>query len=139
VSVTVGGPKEFNIWAKRMTSTKAGKGGVGDFEAALHRAVHQQVSDELIRETPRKTGRAQGNFQSSVGSPINTETDERSENAAKGKGQAVARKIKPFSRSFVTNNVPYLLGTNSLNDGHSTQAPAGFIEGVIDRVVDQFK
>ena len=53
--------------------------------------------------------------------------------------QAVARKVKPFGRSFITNNVPYLLGTNSLNDGHSTQAPAGFIEGVLDRVADQFK
>ena len=36
--------------------------------------------------------------------------------------------------AYITNNVPYI---NKLNDGHSSQAPAHFVEAAIDQVAYQ--
>lgn len=81
--------------------------------------------------TPVDEGTARGNWFASLGSP-NLQADE----AFKDKSgqttisiakQTISKKI-PEQPIYITNNLPYI---DPLNKGHSSQAPAGFVEKAV--------
>lgn len=78
--------------------------------------------------TPVDTGHARANWTLSAGAPAF--------GAVTGKGDGGVASVIAWDLGdgplFVNNNAPYIL---RLNDGHSKQAPAGFIERAIDEAL----
>jgi len=97
------------------------------------------IDGAVILATPVDTGRARSNWQVSLNEP-NSATREpyapglagstggANAQAAIAQGQAVIPQYT-YERAqagvFITNNLPYI---GRLNNGHSAQAPAGFVE-----------
>lgn len=87
--------------------------------------------------TPVDTGWARANWLSSVtksinkpeGSPENVSAAETAKQAGLLGLLTYRLKAGPV---FISNNVPYIL---RLNDGHSKQAPAGFVQRAIQEAV----
>lgn len=86
--------------------------------------------------TPVDTGWARANwvphigqpFRGTAGSPDSVNTARSEEGVAEvAAGYSVAK-----GQVHITNNVPYI---TRLNDGHSQQAPAGFVQRAIDKAV----
>ncbi len=96
------------------------------------RKIGIAIGTAVIEATPVDTGYARANWQTKLRNPINNEID--STNV-----QDAVEKVKSVSISFnlrdhaiwICNNVPYI---NALNNGHSKQAPAGFIENAVENV-----
>lgn len=77
-------------------------------------------------------GRARANWFVALGGPSSSMVDavEASGGMSIGRGEAVIRTATHASRINITNNLPYI---GPLNDGHSKQAPAGFIDAGVTR------
>lgn len=93
------------------------------------RATAMEVFASLIALTPVDTGRAKSNWWMDV-NVIATALLEP-DNAAGATQQAVtvgSSKIEMDDTIYISNNLPYI---NRLNDGHSKQAPAGFVESSV--------
>lgn len=96
------------------------------------RRVSLIILRELIIESPRDTGRFVNNWIVGLGNA--------SSNTFKGvdptglkamtKGTGKINKSKSGKSIFITNNLPYAV---RLNQGHSQQAPANFVERAIER------
>lgn len=95
------------------------------------RATSLLLLTGLIKKTPVDTGRARGNWFLSIGSPIKKEDNSRRAPEATSEGITVSERIEPTDTAYITNNLPYI---ERLNEGHSEQAPAKFIEMEILRV-----
>lgn len=83
---------------------------------------------ELVAtDMPVDTGHAQANILVSRLGPDETENFDEplSVREIVNRARAVLRTLRPFDPIFVNFNAPYM---SFLNDGSSTQAPAGFIE-----------
>jgi hypothetical protein len=87
--------------------------------------------------TPRKPppgyagGRARGNWQVSIGSEETNVKEVRDKGgfATVSEGKTELKRFRPpWKKIFISNNVPY---AQRLNDGHSKQAPAGFVERAV--------
>lgn len=92
---------------------------------------------EFVRTTPIDTGNAAANWLLRVGTPseqvFDARTNKGSANAAVARGiSQVARYRLAQGAVFVTNNVAYI---ERLNDGYSSQEPAGWIQRGIARAV----
>lgn len=77
-------------------------------------------------------GRARANWIPSVGSPATAPVDRRDKSGASTIAllTQLTSSYKPEDGPvFITSNLPYI---ERLNDGHSTQAPAGFVEMAIE-------
>lgn len=89
------------------------------------------VNNNLVLSTPRKTGRAKGDWQVNfdTASGGNTEildpTGQQTINRNTGEIVSFNGNYKDI---YIENNLPYI---GKLNDGSSTQAPAGFVESAI--------
>lgn len=99
-----------------------------------------EVTANLIEDTPRDTGWARSNWIPSIGKSVDSVAGARNQvNASLQQAglSAVASTYTLRSGSvFVTNNVPYI---QPLNDGHSKQAPAGFVQlAILKAVRDTF-
>jgi hypothetical protein len=72
-------------------------------------------------------GRARGNWFVSIGAPVATVTDatDAAGRATLARGEAVINEAPPLQAIHIVNNLPYIV---PLNQGHSKQAPAGFVE-----------
>ena len=88
--------------------------------------------------TPVDTGWARNNWIPSIGESVDEpvgdrETDVQSAARAQAEGEAEVLKYN-VSRGtiYVSNNVPYI---SLLNDGHSSQQPAGFVQRSIEKAV----
>lgn len=93
----------------------------------------------LVLNTPVDTGRARANWQASLGQPaVGTIDASPGRRAATGAATAQAEAViagykgGPNAAIFLTNNLPYIV---PLNNGHSKQQPAGFIERALDVVM----
>jgi len=96
----------------------------------------------LVEDTPRKTGWARSNWIPSIGTPArpdvsitNPEPGQvQARSAQREAGVLLVATGYKLERGpiFITNNVPYI---GRLNDGSSTQAPAGFVQSAILRAV----
>lgn len=113
-----------------------------EIRAFMGRATREQVSQVtrrlslsvltgVVLRTPVDTGRARGNWQTSVGVAIGGgETgilDKGGQDTVSRGQQSIARQ-QGYTPVIIQNNVPYI---SRLNDGHSKQAPAGYVEGVL--------
>lgn len=116
---------------------------------SLERFVEQRIKiialdavANLVEDTPRKTGWARANWVPSIGTPARVNVDVKDPQPGQvqsrsGEREAgvllVASSYKLASGPiYITNNVPYI---RRLNDGHSQQAPAGFVQASILRAV----
>lgn len=92
----------------------------------IGRAVGLELVGGLVRVTPKDTGRAAGNWNISEGAEDASTSDARRPPDALKEG-AVAIQAFRLSKEdlYATNGLPYI---GPLNDGSSTQAPAGFVQ-----------
>lgn len=101
-----------------------------------------ELHAELTESTPVNLGWARANFVPAIASPWreNLKDAEPSSGAASSKAAKVAAELARISVSYkvdmgplyISNNVPYI---GRLNDGHSPQAPPGYIETAIERAI----
>lgn len=87
----------------------------------------------VVLATPVDTGRARSNWQVELNSPIETNTTAVSPSGREAieSGKAKIQQYKggmPNAAIYITNNLAYI---GALNDGHSAQAPAGFVERAV--------
>jgi hypothetical protein len=84
----------------------------------------------LVLRTPVDTGRARGAWAASIGgsSPQPTGSADKSGSGTITTGAAVIARQVGFQSVTIENNVPYII---PLNDGHSGQAPAGYVESTL--------
>lgn len=119
---------------------------MSDYEAQINAAYNKKVlgaldivtrkialdlQSDLDNSTPVKTGRARSNWLPSI-NKIRTDTTESTSGspAINFSGYKLGDKI------YITNNLPYI---KRLNDGSSTQAPSGFVDGAIMRAKNKVK
>jgi hypothetical protein len=91
-------------------------------------------------DTPVLTGFARASWLMSVGSPA-TEVAGSAEKVDQNVGGSSLSSLSNWTLAsgqsiFITNNVPYI---NRLNQGHSKQAPKGFVEKAIKETVRSVK
>ncbi len=97
------------------------------------------IHRELMKETPVDTGWAMNNWWPSVSLPVTkTAGDPDNVSSAEIMGGLADILTWRFKQgpAWIANNVPYI---KKLNEGHSTKAPAGFVESVIQREVAKAK
>lgn len=82
----------------------------------------------IVSATPVDTGRARGNWIPAIGREQTQPTDDvdKSGTGRLGQTQQLFGNYElADGKIFITNNLPYI---QRLNEGHSMQAPAGFVE-----------
>lgn len=105
----------------------------------LAKHVAETIVKELATKTPVDTSKAISNwqvtldvaataeinayFEGSKGSTYSASSSETIQNAI-----AALHKKKPGQTIYITNNASYI---RKLNDGSSTQAPAGFVQAAV--------
>ncbi len=85
---------------------------------------------ELVNNTPVDTGRARGNWNldiNAVNESIDSPEDE-SGFVTITKAEASLTGLKIDDTAYISNHLPYI---ERLNDGHSQQSPAGFVEAAL--------
>jgi hypothetical protein len=114
----------------------------------LKRKVALIVDRELVLETPVDTGRARSNWVVSLTAPILDErepyapgerlgkSERANAQAAIDQGGAIIATVKPGTDIYISNNVHYI---GLLNDGHSAQAPSGYIQSAVIRGANAVK
>ena len=94
---------------------------------------------QLVANTPIQTGQARANWQASIGSadtsfiggPKSIHPPNSIDYAGyEGRATAVIQGWTSGETIFITNNAPYI---QRLNDGYSSQAPAGFVESAVSQ------
>lgn len=102
-----------------------------DFVAEKTSELAVSVAKELISATPVRSGHAQANWVPSVGSAHSSEEGSPTSvsTAAQSRGMAEVENYKQGD-IYITNNVRYI---RRLNDGHSSQAPSGFVQSSIKK------
>jgi hypothetical protein len=133
----VASPSQFNRNMRRLGSNVAKNAD------ALVRKCALAVDATVVLATPVDTGRARSNWQVELNAPAEgareayspgkgRSTEGANTRAAIEQGkQVIATYNKGSSRDrsiHITNNLPYI---GKLNDGHSAQAPAGFVEKAV--------
>ncbi|MCP5041081.1 MAG: HK97 gp10 family phage protein [bacterium] len=85
--------------------------------------------------TPVDTGRARGNWQLSVNAPLTGTLDvlDKSGSSPIALAATAVNAVQGFEDIWLTNNLPYIL---ALEEGHSKQAPSGFVVQAIDFIED---
>lgn len=106
---------------------------------ALTRKVALAVDAAVVMATPVDTGRARSNWQVALDvAPEGTRepyspgeegsTSGPNAQAAIDQGKQVIGSYTTGKTIHITNNLPYI---GRLNDGHSAQAPSGFVEKAV--------
>jgi hypothetical protein len=113
---------------------------LAELDALVVRIVQQftlEVHANLVEATPVDTGWARASWVPALGGPpADVATPESREDriaAAAGRNvdvNAVISSYKFPALVYVSNGVPDI---RKLNDGHSAQAPADFVQGAIDQ------
>jgi len=104
-----------------------------------------EVHANLVQDTPVDLGWARSQFVPRIGQPYRislTDIEPSSGAAAAASSQAqseltaiAASYSSSQGKIFISNNVPYI---QALNDGHSPQAPPGYIPAAVQRAVMRF-
>jgi hypothetical protein len=108
------------------------------FTAKQAKQLTLEVTANLRETTPRDTSWAASNWIPNIGTPIR-ETDGSRTGVSSARSEAglaqVATKYRLVDEPiFISNNVPYI---QKLNNGHSKQAPAGFVQIARDRALNK--
>jgi hypothetical protein len=90
------------------------------------RKVALTVDRELVLKTPVDTGRARSNWIPSLDAP----SVKIVEPGQKPDIQDDLAQYTVDKTVFITNNLPYI---RRLNEGHSDQAPAGFVDDAVQK------
>ena len=108
-------------------------------EKVAERAVAKITLDataNLIEATPVNTGWARANWVPSIGEPVDepsgSQEDVNSSDQENGIAKVATGYKLAMGKVFISNNVPYI---GALNDGHSQQAPSGFVQIAIAKAV----
>lgn len=112
---------------------------VEDNATLLVRRAALATDAAVVLATPVDTGRARSNWQASLNAPATGTREAYVEGssgssaganaqAAIDQGKTVIGATKNGDAVHLTNNLPYI---GRLNEGHSAQAPAGFVEEAI--------
>lgn len=118
--------------------------GLEDDKEAVEKAVSMVtrrlsmgILSRIVLASPVDTGHFRGNWQVDIGRDPEDELPDldKSGTATISRGTAVVAGAPPFETIYIVNNLPY---GPKLNDGHSKQAPAGFVEAAVDAEVDVF-
>ena len=97
-------------------------------------ALVLEMVANLTEATPVDTGWARANWIPTIGTPRSSPTEQPSKgaHADRGEQEQAAATVLRFTLAdavlYVSNAVPYI---GSLNYGHSTQAPSGFVERAV--------
>ena len=102
--------------------------------------VAYAVVKEVVEKTPVDTGQAKSNWRASLGSPITEprgpffpgkfgSTALNNTTTALDAARRVIAQYQSGGSIYFTNNLAYI---ELLNQGHSKQAPAGFVEAAVD-------
>lgn len=114
--------------------------GVGENSDQLVRKVVITVASSVTLATPVDTGRARANWRTNIGGPLTSQpasfpAGTKGSSGPAAAGQAITeavQKMGGYKNSgedvYISNNLPYI---EALNNGHSKQAPVGFIETAI--------
>lgn len=99
------------------------------------------VDSTVVLATPVDTGRARGNWQVELNAPAAGTTASLSPSGREAieQGKSTIAGYKGGTKEaavHITNNLPYI---GRLNEGHSAQAPAGFVERAIEVGVQAVK
>jgi hypothetical protein len=107
----------------------------------IKRKAALAIDQTIVMATPVLTGRARSNWQTSIDAPTE-ETREafsllvdgdmsESANAAAAmkQGRDIIAQVKSGQEIHIVNNLPYI---GRLNEGHSAQAPAAFVEQAVE-------
>ncbi|MBE5254514.1 HK97 gp10 family phage protein [Mixta mediterraneensis] len=88
------------------------------------RIISMALLAEIVQRSPVDTGRFRANNQVSLGGPDYSQlaTTDKSGASTIQQGNAVIAQGKPYSVIYIQNNLAY---AESLENGHSQQAPAG--------------
>lgn len=73
----------------------------------ISRTVPLRIFSAVARDTRVDTGRLRGNWQVSTDAPALGVIDRKDANDGGALMTAESEKIKPFARTFLTNNLPY--------------------------------
>lgn len=98
--------------------------------------VAQEILTDVVPDTPVKTGLARSNYVVGIGrrNPLIRDANvfpiTRNGDISLTAGFEAIRGARPGQAIHINNNLAYI---GRLNDGSSTQAPAGFIERAVDR------
>ena len=114
------------------------------------RRVALQAFTGIVQKTPVDTGRAKSNWGINIGAPApppSGAVTEEEANRRKRDGYTAnasaedSKAIQEASSALagvdgtrpvhITNNLPYIV---ALNQGHSKQAPAGFVEATVEEI-----
>lgn len=94
------------------------------------------VHGKLVTSTPVDTGWARANWVVSIGAPFQGVAGSpgavTTGPQADGTARLLVYSLTQSPLIWITNNVPYI---RKLNEGHSKQAPANFVERAIDQGV----
>lgn len=108
---------------------------LGQFTGRVVQKLAMDITANLIETTPIDTGWARSNWVPNIGEPV-TSTTGAPEGVSFASQQAGIAGLASYQVAlgavFITNNVPYI---QVLNDGHSKQAPIGFVQLAIDKAV----
>lgn len=110
----------------------------------LVRRTALAVDATVVLATPVDTGRARSNWQVNLSGPAqgtqeayapgaHGSTAAANTQAALDAGRATIEAQRPGQAIHITNNLPYI---GKLNDGHSAQAPEGFVQTAVLRGVE---
>lgn len=102
---------------------------VYDRHDKIVRATSLAAMRNLVMETPVDTGRARNNWNADLNT-VDASTTEEANRSATGteKITQALSGYKDGDTVYISNNLPYIV---PLNNGHSTQAPAGFVEAAV--------
>lgn len=114
----------------RKSSAKDVAASLTSFMSDAVRRISIEATANLVEATPVDTGHARANWVASIGSEVMTEVSAGAQEA--GLSVLAAYDISK-GHAFVQNNVPYI---GRLDDGSSTQAPAGFVRRGIEAALD---
>ena len=124
--------------AKERTQIRAIVRGLDRVTERLIIKITTDVTANLIETTPVDLGWARANWEPSIGAPVvkdlvGAERNVPSAAAEQSGGVAAVLSYRlRRGKVFISNNVPYIL---ALNDGHSSQAPPGFVQRGIRKAV----
>lgn len=107
---------------------------VPEMVGKVHRALSLEALRGVVLGTPVDAGRARGNWQVTQDVPaagFDAERKDKAGNETIQQGSAEVGNAKPFTISWITNNVPYI---EPLENGHSKQAPHGMARLTIERL-----
>ena len=114
--------RDFNLKVTEFT-----KNAPPELVQKTHQYLALQGLRRIVLRTPVDTGRARGGWQVTLSRPtvkLPAVRPDRSGQQTISRGVAKVGAIRPYSRSWIGNNVHYI---GFLEDGSSSQAPRGMV------------